>query len=390
MFGKKRTTICAVYDISSSSVAGAHVLIKSGDVAKTTFLAVARNDAPLQEDINIQRFVDDTVRNLEAVIIRNRKADTHHPSFIQVVLASPWYNSQTRTIVQKKEENFVCTKKMIDDLVNAEVAQMFSEEIGPFAVFGKESVVVEKQLSVIKLNGYATESPYGKKASMIELSFTVTVVSKTILDLFSDTLKRAYGIPKISFTTSPFTTFVVMRNSLPIEKECVIVDVGEEVTDVAFIKSGMVLYQHSFPIGSYGLYRALVEQGAHTPNESVALLESYRFGKLSTEATAMVKNAISAFQTKWQAGFQQILENGQYGFCIPEHMVVTADSRFEALFTEIISSDPFIKHSCVSGAIAITFMNQGVLDAMITSVDQTPLDIPLATAALFVEQLSVL
>ncbi len=385
MTSSKQGNVFAVYDMSSSSVAGGHVLATHG-TNNTVFLAAARKNAPLQEDMDMQRFVEDTCKQLHEVITTIRKQDLHQPSYIQVTLASPWYTSQTRTISYQKELPFTCTQSLVDSLIDAEIKHILANEEGSFGAFGKESIIVEKQLSGITLNGYATTAPFGKEATTLELYLTITIAPKPILDRFKDVIKREYGTRRIGFTTSPFTTFVVMRDRMDTNEDCVVIDVGEEVTDVAFIKGGIMRYQHSFPVGTYGLYRALADETTSTTAESMALLESYRLGKLSAHAKAKVAGAIQAFQTKWQTWFRQILDTGEYGFVMPSSCIVTADPRFESLLVTAVKNDAFIKHATARAPMTVMFMDQGTFDTHVLPAEGMPIDIPLATSALFVEQ----
>ena len=384
---KKGTTAIAVFDISSSSVAGAHGLVdhvQGADGSVATMLASARIDSPLQEDLDIVRFVSDTVKNLEAVALQLQKADVHHPSHVQLVLASPWYVSQTRTISYQKDTPFLCSKKFFHSLVDAEIEHIIAHELERFGDFGAEGIVVEKQISLVKLNGYATADPFGKHARSIEIYLTVTVVPKRVVDRFTDVLNRAYGSRRISITTSPYATFVMTRDYFPNSHDSVIIDVGEEVTDVAFVKEGLFLYQHSFPVGTYGLYRALMERQNHTPAEAKALVEGYRLGKVSAVAKKKIDKALAAFSTAWQQSLQAILNDGQYGFCLPETCYIIADPRFAGVFPAIISTDPFIQHTCSRGIVRPVFLDNDSLRGLVSSLDAGELDVPLAAAILFV------
>ncbi len=384
MFGTKQQygTAIAVFDISSSSVAGAHALVGGPKEHLPTILASSRIDSPLQEDLDMQRFVTETVHNLDLVAANLHKADVHHPARIELVLASPWYVSQTRTIVHKKDTEFVCTKKLFNTLVDDEIKHVIDNELERFGAFGKEGIVVEKQISLVKLNGYATGDPFGKKASMIEVYLTITVVPKKIIDQFTDVLHRSYGSRHINITTSPYATFVVARDYFNAGHECVIIDVGEEVTDVAFVKDGLFLYQHSFPVGTYGLYRTLMDKQRHTPAEAKAIIEGYRLSKVSATARTKIDKAIAEFSAQWQLALQGILDQGHFGFCLPEICYITADPRFEGVFPGIIAADPFIQHTCSRGTVTPLFLTEETFSPLITSLDQE-LDIPLATAALF-------
>lgn len=381
--------VIGVFDISSSSVAGAHVLLTPRDPkTKAVFLASTRSDATLQEDIDVNRFVSETIAHIELVANRLKKADTHKLSHIQIVLASPWYSSHTRTIRYEKDDTqFFCTQKLIDTLVDAELKQILAEGTGAFGEFGTASIVVERQISQIKLNGYATANPFGKKTRTLEIFLTLTVAPKPIIDRFKESLIRIYGHSSIGVTTSPYTTYVVARDTIAIDDECVIVDVGEEVTDIAFVKEGLFLYQHSFPIGTYALYRIVGEQEKNGSQAARALLEAYRLEKLSPQAKTALDTAIAEFRLKWQKALQETLDTGQYGLCMPEHCFITADPRFELIFTTIIETDPFIQHTCSRGVVRPHFVASTLIGDRVQTIDGTTIDAPLAVGALFMERL---
>jgi hypothetical protein len=396
LFGLKNKSSAmpiAVFDISSSSVGGAHALIQySGhEVAKDapahTLLASARVDAPLQVDLDMKRFVSDTVKNIETVAGQLRKADNHSPQRLQLVLASPWYVSQTRTIVHTKEAPFTCTHALVNSLVDAEIEHLIKTELEKFGGFGTEAMVVEKQISLVKLNGYVTADPFGKKARRVELFLTITVAPKQIVAQFSEALKRAYGSRPVQITTSTYATFVVARDYFSAAKDCVIIDAGEEVTDVAFVKDGLFLYQHSFPVGSYGLYRAVMDAEKHTAAEAEALVEGYRLGKVSATAKAKIDKALTQFSESWRQALQGILNEGHYGFCLPELCYITADPRFEGVYPAIVKNDPFIQHACSHGPVHASFIDQPALASYIRVIDDG-FDVPLATAVLFVARVA--
>jgi hypothetical protein len=386
MFGKMGSTKpVAVFDISSSSVGGAHVLLSHDK--EPIVLVQSRADAPLQDDIDMKRFVGETVRHLEMVITEIRKADIHQPEYVQLVLASPWYLSQTRTIVYKKTTPFICTEKLIDGLIQKEIEYMMESDMGRFGGFGKEAILVEKQLSLVKLNGYSTNKPYGKHAETIEIFLTITVAPKIIVDFFSDVIRRNYGARTVGVTTSPYATFVVARDYFDAQHESMIIDVGEEITDVAFIKDSLFLYQHSFPMGTYELYRTIAAGGGQSSIEAKTLLETYRLGKLSAKARQGVESALVLYKKEWQKSLEGILDAGHYGFCLPEQCFITADARFELIFTDIINTDPFIQHTCSRGIVRPIFLNQENIGVLVRHTGTDVLDIPISTAALFVERL---
>ncbi len=371
---KHNAEVFAVYDISSSSVAGAHVLFENN---QTHFLASHRLLTPLQEDITMERFVTETISSLSQTTTHIRNNDVHHPTFIQVTLASPWYSSQTRTISYTKKTPFVCTKKLVEDLVRSEITHILTKESGVFGAYGKESIIIEKQLASFILNGYHTTDPYKKKTTTLEFSLTVTSAPKDILTRFSEVLQRAYGARDIRYTTSCWTTHVVMRDRIKEEGSCMIVDIGEEISDVGIVKNGSFTSHHSFPVGTYGLYRALSGRSRNTARESMTHLESYRLGKLSQAASKSVETAIHSYATHWQSWFDQVLETTTG--VLPHTICITADSRFEQIFTTTVAQDPLVLSGSVESP-RVLFMKPSLILGVHT--DQS-IDVPLLVAAQF-------
>ncbi|MBY0328760.1 hypothetical protein K2Q02_01560 [Patescibacteria group bacterium] len=389
MSSKNAPTIpVAVFDISSSSVGGAHALVKKG--AQTTasaisVLAQSRVESVLQEELNIERFVSETLKGIESVATAIRAQDAHHPEYIQVVLASPWYMSQTRTIVYNKTTTFVCTEKLINSLIDKEIEFIITNEKDRFGALGTEYSIVEKQVSLIKLNGYVTHAPYGKSATSLELYITVTVAPKKVLDQCTDLLRRIYGTRQIAITTSAYTTFIATRELLNAPERCALVDIGEEVTDVAFVKDQLFLYQHSFPVGTYELYRAVAEITKIPFTEVGSMLEAYRLQKLAPHNKSQIEKALTTFNTRWQKGLQTIVDEGHYGFALPSTWYTVVDPRFEKTIETILANDPYLSHRADKNLTAIMITPDTI--PLVKSVPDTVLDVPLALALLFIDRL---
>lgn len=380
----------AVFDISSSSVAGAHVLIPKGETVekvKASLLAQTRSHAALREDITIERFVDQTIEQIDKVATLLQKADHHRPHYIQILLASPWFFSQTRTIAMKRTAPFVCTQKIIDELVEKEVAYIMEHDMERFGSFGKDGIIIEKQLSGIKLNGYSTSNPFGKKAESLEIFLVVTVSPKMIIDRFKSALGKYYGHTPIGFTTSPYATYIVARDYLQAPTELMVVDVGEEITDVAFIKNGLFLYQHSFPIGMYELYRTLVKHNVSSVVEAEALLETFRLGKISETEKPVVQKSLDQYGALWQKSFEEVIGSGHYGFSLPNHIYIVGDYRFDAFFSTLVKNDPMLIHAIPAQTPEALFISQELIAPHIHSLETQQLDETIIIATLFTARL---
>ncbi|HTH93244.1 MAG TPA: hypothetical protein VL576_02070 [Candidatus Paceibacterota bacterium] len=381
------STAVAVFDISSSSVGGAHALIeqqKEGTVV--SLLVQERRDSALEEELDIKKFVDNTAKALEVVINHVRTADVHHPKLIQVVLGSPWYNSFTRTIRYDKNTLFSCTPRLVESLVDKEIAAFLKESGEDGEPLNKGFKVVEQQISQIKLNGYETADPYGKKVQALEIILTLTLVPDVVVDRFQSIIRKSYGARTITVTTAPYAMFVALRDHGTIDNDCAIIDVGEEVTDIAFVKNGVFSHSHSFPVGTYEFYRTLSESTGSSV-EARALVEAYRLKKLSPGSVRTVEKALQHFSKVWQGSLQEVVEEGKYGFQFPAQCYVASDTHFESIFTEIIKNDSYLIHSAGTKEIKTYFISAEHFSHNVRSKSTEIPDPALVVGALFAERL---
>ncbi|MEK7105878.1 MAG: hypothetical protein AAB895_00795, partial [Patescibacteria group bacterium] len=156
-----------------------------------------------------------------------------------------------------------------------------------------------------------------------------------------------------------------------------------EITDVAFIKDNLFLYQHSFPVGIYELYRTLVAGGLASTTESAALVESFRQGKLSASATSSTQKALDNFGETWQKAFQGVLDSGGLVVRVPSTSYIICDKRFDNFFSGLLKKDLFLQHVSSTTSIEPTNINQEVLSAHISSLAPGAIDETIVVASLF-------
>lgn len=381
----QKTFPIAVFDISSSSVAGAHVLIpkaKNQEI-KPSILASSRVFSAPQDDLNIEKYISDTLKQLEKTIAVLKKADNHKPEKIQVLLASPWFTSQTRTITYNKNTPFVCNQKLVDSLIGKEISFILENDMEKFGSMGKDAIIIEKQISQIKLNGYSTNKPFGKKTKNLELFLVITISPKFIIEKIKTQISKEYASAKVSFTTSHYASFVVYRDFLDAPKELMLLDIGEEVTDIALIKDDIFLYQQSFPIGVYEFFRQITKTNPSTLIESLFLVESFKLGKLSPIMTSNVQKALEEFGSTWQRSFQETIDSSKENLKIPEALYFVCDSKFNSFFEELLKRDLFLQHASGTATLNPMAIKQELFSKKISSIDPEKIDETISIATLF-------
>src|SRR3989344_9661603 len=101
---KKKDELALVFDIGSSSVGGALFLMQKNGVPKIIYSV--RESISLEKKLSFDRFFSLTLKSLEMVANKINLAGLGAPKKTFCVLSSPWYASQTRNILLKKDTPF--------------------------------------------------------------------------------------------------------------------------------------------------------------------------------------------------------------------------------------------------------------------------------------------
>ncbi|MCX6712153.1 MAG: hypothetical protein NT041_00490, partial [Candidatus Vogelbacteria bacterium] len=109
-----------------------------------------------------------------------------------------------------------------------------------------------------KLDGYLTTWPIGQKAQEVTLNRFVSWANKDLLVELRDAIKSEYAEAPVIFNTFSFATYDIFKDFLP-DKDFILLDTGNEITDVLIIKDNVLAEHFSFPKGKNYLIRELAK-----------------------------------------------------------------------------------------------------------------------------------
>lgn len=361
-FANKKNKTVLIIDISSSSVGAGISVIPTGKDTSVLpqSIAFVRSTIPLKEHFDEAHFLQTTLTYLSAALQSLQHKTNLVPDTVTCTISSPWFLSHARTISYSELTPFFCTEKLIQSLVAQELQKIHADTAG------QELMVIEQQISQITLNGYTTQSPIGKKASTITIGLSVTQSTKDCIEHFNTLIRRFYGALPISYTTTPFAIATVLSAT---HDRALIFHIGEQITDVGFVKDGMFLYQHSFPIGMYNLFHIMHEKGVPR-GQANTLLDGYQMNAIHDEKRSIVEESLKVFSVQWSSGLTSILTTGFFGFSTPERAIILCDDRFAAFFKIAITTNPFTNHSGATSKVACSFITPLIFTGTIVA----PLD----------------
>jgi hypothetical protein len=340
--GKVKSEDVVLIDILSSSIGCAYVRYeeKEGEL-KPHILYAKRTPVPFQEKINFGRFTSLTLTTLNNALLEFQSKNPKKPKRIVAIIGTPWYASQSRAIVQRKQAPFTFTKRFADDLIRHE-SEMFerNQRREFWDLAGKSVEFIEHKAIAVALNGYQTRNPIGKDAREVEISTFLSMSPKETIEKMHDVIRRYYHVPLV-FHSSLFASFVTLRDTLTENLACLFVDVGGEVTELATIRGNIVEESVSFPFGHHTLIRSLAKDLGSEYHEVDSLLNMFVADSLNESAKRKLIPLLDKLKTTWLQGLHKVLGVLSEKLLLPDKVFVLGNKNVVQWFVQAVQAEDF-------------------------------------------------
>lgn len=361
---KNKEELAVVFDIGSSSVGGALILVGSTGVPKIIFSI--REPIILEKKIKFDRFLTLTLKSLEIVANKISLAGLGAPKKTFCVLSSPWYASQTRTIVLNKNTPFIFNSKLADSLIEKEV-KLFEDECKEKFVSTKEKIVpIELKNMRIMLNGYVVPKPLGQKTRELQMTIFVSMSGEQILQKIKEAVGKHFYSQNIKFSSFAVASFTVARDLFIEQDNFLLIDIGGEVTDISMIKKDILCSSISFSLGCNFLTRGVASLLDCSLSEAMSYLSLYKNGHMSDSAMKKIEPVINKLKTEWLSKFQESLVNLSNDISIPATIFLTVDQNLSDFFTETIKSEQFNQYTLTESKFKVVFLGVQALGGLVS------------------------
>lgn len=373
----------AIFDIGSGSIGGAFVNLAHGKLPEVIF--TARRAIPVQEQLNFQRFLDSMGKTLEGLASSMQKAGGGvKVREVHVVLASPWYASQTRLVRYSQEIPFVVTEKGVEKLIDKEIAAFRSSKLFTNLKEGETAPeLMESKNIQIKLNGYEVARPYGKKAAELEIAVYVSMIPANIRALIETSINKFWHSSHIHFSSFSLTAFDAIRSIFPGEPSFLFMDIAGEVTDISLAKDTILLESMSFPMGKNAIVRAIALGMKITPALAASELDLFAQNKSTPEHAKKIGEIVRRGTEEWQVLFKDALIRFAKEFPVPRRIFYTVDDNVSQWFEKTIGETKFARFADVEEGFAIRSLGNAFLSGFVRTAAPDFQDPFLAIEAIF-------
>lgn len=360
---KEKEDLIFIFDIRSSGIGGAAFLMSKNKAPKIIFSI--KEQIPIENVLDFKKFLSATTKVLDSVANKLSIKRLGSPKKIFCVLSSPWYFSQTRTILYKKESPFYLNNKLADSLIQKEVLLFEEEYFKKYKNLDNKLKLLEFKNMRILLNGYPTSEPLGKKTKDLEMTIYLSVAEEKVLNKFKQAVERHFNSKNLKFISFGKASFGVSRDVFVHEDSFLLVDVGGEITDILMIKKDVLRSSISFPFGKNSLIRSIKEKLNCSVDEAKSYFYLYKDQHLSGILNEKLNIIISELKNEWMKKFQESLASITNDISIPSIVFVTADEDLADFFIEIIKKEQFNQYSLTDSKFRVIFLGNQALHGIV-------------------------
>ena len=385
IFSSNKPKIAIVFDIGSSSVGGAAVLLYPE--SKPKLLYSVRKDMVFQENFRFERFVASMLETLEKVAqdVSKVTLPPHSEKTFSCFLASPWYASQTRVLKKKFDVPFKVNEKLLDETLQKEIEDFKTQEVQKM---GSDAVILETKTIQTKLNGYETSNPIGKEAIDFQTAIYISISPNKIVQTITEKIKKTFHAHSLHFNSFPFSSFVVMRDMFH-EKNFLFMDISGEVSDISIVRDNILQETVAFPLGKNFLIRKLASEIGSTFQEAASQFRMAKNEELEEGHDKKVKKTLDKVGKEWITAFQNSLQSisGRKEL-LPRDIFITADEDVSRWFIENLQDSGADSLSVAGAVFNIRHLNGPFFSSFCDSETSVERDAFLMIESLFINRLA--
>jgi hypothetical protein len=252
---------------------------------------------------------------------------------VDVMISSPWFTSETKSLKIKYDQPHVISKSVIDKILENEEREFEARAVASKTEGVDSYVFVEQKIMRICLNGYPTPKPYGKSAQELELDVVLNLCSKEFFENVRETIQRRFQAHSFEFHTFSLAAFATIRDSYPESLDFIFVDISGEMTDIVVSKRGIITETISFPMGQNILLRNVEKSFIGSPHAALeSLLKLLHEDKMSTIEKSRMHKVLVETETVWAERFNEAVTNFSEEMFLPKDLFLLQNGPYIKIF----------------------------------------------------------
>jgi cell division ATPase FtsA len=336
-FKKEKEKTSLLIDIQSGLIRGC--LISQKENSNPVISKLITRDIPRKNHTNSHYLNKMMLKTFSEIM--HMLTETNHVESINIILSSPWILSHSKTIkidfTDEKEVTEEMVLKIIDDERNKLEDIYKKSDIDTTENIYSDLQYIEQKVFDVKLNGYEISDYIGKKARDIEVSFSMTLSSKIILNRLNKVISRFIKAKEIKFSSGLLLNYIALRKIMPDINNYVYMHVHSELTDIIVVQKGLCSHFSSFPIGTANLIRKISRRMTQNDTVTDSMISLYQGKKLESLEEKKIGRIIGDYSEEWFSQYKKTLEVADIATNIPRIYFLSTHSHIE-IYKDILNT----------------------------------------------------
>ncbi len=322
LFDKKNKRHIVMFDIRTSSIGAFAFKKESGklpEVLAFSKIPLRLLDAPGSSSMenSVLKTFEDTSKALTSSF------KDVIPDMIFVVLSSPWFQSQTRSVKISRESPFIVTQKFLDDIIRDETDLFIKRSEETFSSRADQLEVLECAIMKITLNGYRVTEPIKKNAREMTMSLYLSASRREFIELIRESLIHNFGPVKIELKSEPLALFQILKDMIDCEEGFLTIDVGGEMTEVSLVRNCVIEGVGTFNKGGNFIIRRVASSLSTGLEEALSFIKSKSRGDLKEDIDQKISKILEIAGNEWRDGLVEALKIIGKSNTLPQNLVLT-------------------------------------------------------------------
>ena len=366
-----------VFDISSGSIGGALVLKQRGHAP--LILRSIRKNFSLTPDFESAKIEREMLLALHNICQELQKGTLYRPEKIYCVLATPWSHGEVRSIKYEAKTDFKFTEKLSQKLISSEV-ENFKKE---WANLGQ---VIDRRVTKVALNGYMVDNPNGQKARSARIDVFLSLAPEKLIQDIEEMISKTFKA-RTAFTSQMFSDFILVRDVFDLQNDFLIINFGEEVSEVMIMKDDHLVGTAFFPYGKISVVRLIAKNLGKSVHETKSLLHLHHGDMLDREANRGLFEAVRLAGEAWVKELKNVLVDMVPSRHLPHHAFLSTDEHTGAWLKSHLGPAFFPEFTTAHDGFSVIIGDNRVLHSFAEFAPMVERDSRLTMKAVFINHL---
>lgn len=384
LFNKNSKEKVVVLDIRDGSVGGMVIQKETEGNSLPEKLFSVRKALPFQKNFNLKRLFYATAQAISFVASEIHKSGQNDPKKIICLVGPHMHISQRRNVKITYKQPTLLTTEILNRLISNDLHLFEEKHLTSGLAKGESSnVIFEHKIMQIKLNGYETSNPIGKKATEVSISIFASVLPRVVLADLKNVISNSFHNNNLEFHSFSFMISDVVRN-LDLDKNgLVLVQIEDEITEMSVVRNGIIQNIASFPAGKNLLKRQIMDSFATVSDGADSCIKMYNNKTGNEDVIKKMTDVLLKMNEVWADLFFQTIKKISYYHLLPQSFYIVADNDCKNIFIDLFKKIELSSILVLNKPAEIVSLDNQFFDNFCKNKSECPDDIYFLAASVF-------